>query len=104
MEWPKGFTALEVGWRERKMYNPIRADGWSCGKVLLTFLEANRTKDGNLGRFAEQLMDENLLHRPSLADWSERRYGSEREQGMKVQVKDDGRGDGGLENCIKREM
>ena len=29
---------------------------------------------------------------------------SEREQAMKVQVKDDGRGDGGLENRIKKEM
>ena len=70
MEWPKVFTAPKMV--ERRMYSPIRADGWSCGKVLLSFLEASGTKDGDLGRFAEQLIDENPLHRPSLADWSER--------------------------------
>ena len=66
----RGWMAPEMV--ERRMYNPIRADRWSYGKVLLSFLKASGLEGGDFGRSAEQLVDENPLHRPSLADWSER--------------------------------
>ena len=66
----RGWMAPEI--RPRNMYSPIRADRWSCGQVAFWFLEASGTEDEDLERFAEQLMNENPLHRPSLVDWSER--------------------------------
>jgi serine/threonine protein kinase len=65
------------GWRapeihDRSAFSPIRADRWSCGKVLLCFVENGGMVNLNteLERFAEQLVDDNPLHRPSLNDWS----------------------------------
>ena len=55
--------------QEGRMFSPIRADRWSCGKMLLCFLEKGRTEDGELERLAKQLINEDPLHRPSLVDW-----------------------------------
>jgi len=65
----RGWMAPEI--QEQSWYSPIRADRWSCGKVLLCLLKKSGTEDGDLGRFAKQLMNDNPLHRPSLIDWSE---------------------------------
>jgi hypothetical protein len=61
--------APEMG--ERSVFSAIRADRWSCSKVLLWFLEKSGTEDGDLESFAKQLMDDDPLHRPSLVEWFE---------------------------------
>ncbi|KAI0256900.1 kinase-like domain-containing protein [Lactifluus subvellereus] len=109
----RGWMAPEI--REGSAYSPMRADRWSCGKVPLCFVETSGTKDGgDLGSFAEQLMDDNPLHRPSLADWSGRvdvmlcdgddtdEVGEGGKKESKAQVKYDARADGGLGNRTKR--
>ncbi len=65
----RGWMAPEI--QEQSLYSPIRADRWSCGKVIFCLLKKSGTEDGDLGRFAKQLMNDNPLHRPSLVDWSE---------------------------------
>ncbi|KAI0247478.1 kinase-like domain-containing protein [Lactifluus subvellereus] len=108
----RGWMAPEI--REGSVYSPIRADRWSCGKVLLCFVEKSGTEGGELESFAEQLMDDNPLHRPSLVDWSGRvdvtlcddddtdELDEGRDKESKAQVKDEVRGDGELENRTKR--
>ncbi|KAH9964012.1 kinase-like domain-containing protein, partial [Russula compacta] len=41
-----GWVAPEI--LERGVFSPLRADRWSCGKVLFSFLEERRTVDGDL--------------------------------------------------------
>ncbi|KAK2463965.1 hypothetical protein APHAL10511_004016 [Amanita phalloides] len=62
----QGWMAPEIG--ERRVFSPIRADRWSCGQVLLWFLEQSGIEDEGLQRVAKQLMDDNPLHRPSLVN------------------------------------
>ena len=64
-----GWMAPEI--LNQDAFSPIRADRWSCDKVLLYFLEERRTEGGELERFANEMMNDNLLHRPSLVDWLE---------------------------------
>ncbi|KAI9452934.1 hypothetical protein F5148DRAFT_495199 [Russula earlei] len=59
-----GWMAPEAG--EHSTFSPLRADRWSRGKVLLYFLKVQRAES-----FAEQVMDDDPLHRPSLVDWFE---------------------------------
>ena len=64
-----GWMAPEI--LKQDAFSPIRADRWSCGKALLYFLEERRTEGGELLRFANEMMNDNPLHQPSLADWLE---------------------------------
>ena len=57
--------------QEQSQFSLIRADRWSCGKVLFCFLKISGTEDRDLKSFAEGLMNDNPFHRPSLIDWSE---------------------------------
>ena len=84
--------------REQNVFSSIRADRWSCSKVLLCFFEKSGTEDEDLESFAKQLMDDNPLHQPSLVncDTNEMDEGGNKES--KAQVRDDVRTDGGLEN------
>ncbi len=64
----EGWMAPEV--RDRAPFSPIRADKWTCGKMLLWFLEKRATKNEDLVSFAKRLMDYNPRRRPSLVEWS----------------------------------
>ena len=50
------------------MYSPIKADRWSCGKVIRHHLMA---KNGNncISKFADQLMANDPQQRPPLPEW-----------------------------------
>jgi serine/threonine protein kinase len=61
-----GWMAPEM--QRGSVFSPIRADRWSCSKVLLCFLETSGTEDRDLESFAKRLMDDNPLHQPSLAN------------------------------------
>jgi hypothetical protein len=63
-----GWMAPEV--HNRIGFSPIRADRWSCGRVLLCFVEKGGMMNADLEGFSKQLMDDNPLHRPSLVNWS----------------------------------
>lgn len=72
----RGWRAPEIGDDEEEiaspLFSPIRADRWSCGKVLLEFVEEVEAEEGKiLGRFATSLMDKDPHCRPSLLDWDE---------------------------------
>ncbi|KAH9041678.1 kinase-like domain-containing protein [Lactarius pseudohatsudake] len=70
----RDWTAPEMGEEDgpRAMYSPIKADRWSCGRVLLRHILVGRG-DNRLSRFAEQLMSRDPQRRPSLLkrnEWS----------------------------------
>ena len=72
----RGWRAPEIGDDEEEIasptFSPIRADRWSCGKVLLEFVEKVGTEEGKiLVKFAKRLMDKDPHCRPSLLDWME---------------------------------
>jgi Protein kinase domain len=102
----RGWMAPEIG--EQSVFSPIRADRWSCGKVLLCFHKKSGMEDRGLESFAEQLMDDNPIHRPSFVDWSEQCDATlcndndmdEMDEGGKKELK--ARADGRLENPTKR--
>jgi serine/threonine protein kinase len=54
-----------------KPYSPIRADRWSCGRVVLWVL--SRLDDSvlcpDLFSFAHRLQDDNPMDRPPLVEW-----------------------------------
>ena len=50
------------------MFSPIRADRWSCGRVLLELL---RRLGERVQSFAKRLMNVDPCHRPSLLDWDD---------------------------------
>ena len=66
----KNWTAPEMGEEEglTQMYSPIKADRWSCGRVLLRHMMVGKG-DKRLSKFAEQLMANNPQQRPSLVEW-----------------------------------
>jgi len=66
----KGWTAPEMGEEEgpTPMYSPIKADRWSCGRVLLRHIMVRRG-DKRLWEFADQLMANDPQQRPSLLEW-----------------------------------
>jgi tRNA A-37 threonylcarbamoyl transferase component Bud32 len=65
----KNWTAPEMGDEEgpTPMYSPIKADRWSCGRVLLCHIMVKRDK--RLSKFADQLMANDPQQRPSLLEW-----------------------------------
>ena len=65
----KNWTAPEMGDEEgpTPMYSPIKADRWSCGRVLLRHIMIGRDKQ--LSKFADQLMANDPQQRPSLLEW-----------------------------------
>ncbi|KAH9041661.1 kinase-like domain-containing protein [Lactarius pseudohatsudake] len=67
----RNWTAPEMGEEDgpRAMYSPIKADRWSCGRVLLRHILVGRG-DNRLSRFASQLMARDPQQRPSLVSWS----------------------------------
>lgn len=71
----KGWMAPEIGDEDgpRRLYNPFKADKWSCGCVLSLFAKRHGEPDENLETLAEQLMNENPERRPPLLNWWRKR-------------------------------
>ncbi|KAH9168843.1 kinase-like domain-containing protein [Lactarius sanguifluus] len=67
----RDWTAPEMGEEDgpRAWYSPIKADRWSCGRVLLHHILVGKG-DNRLSRFASQLMSRDPEQRPSLIGWS----------------------------------
>ncbi|KAH9041658.1 kinase-like domain-containing protein [Lactarius pseudohatsudake] len=67
----RDWTAPEMGEEDgpTAMYSPIKADRWSCGRVLLRHILVGKG-DNRLSRFASQLMTRDPQQRPSLVGWS----------------------------------
>ena len=71
----EGWTAPEIGKqddRPKPVYSPIKADRWSCGRVILRHIMVGDTvmnADPRLLNFANQLMAKDPQHRPSLLGW-----------------------------------
>ena len=67
----RGWMAPEVGEENgpRRMYSPMRADKWSCGRVLRLFAERHGKADEGLGLFAGRLMNGDPRKRPPLLEW-----------------------------------
>jgi len=57
----------------RLMYSPMKADKWSCGRVLRLFSERHGKADEGLRGFAARLMNGNPRNRPPLLEWHEHR-------------------------------
>ena len=51
------------------MYSPIRADRWSCGRVLLYLLDVFKTGDEQLRAIGRKLKAHHPNQRPSLRAW-----------------------------------
>ena len=65
----ENWTAPEMGKEDgpTQTYSPIKADRWSCGRVLRYHIIGE--EDRRLSRFAEQLMANDPQQRPSLLEW-----------------------------------
>jgi hypothetical protein len=50
-------------------YSPIKADRWSCGRVLLYLLDKLRKEDKPLRAIARKVKAHNPKQRPSLLEW-----------------------------------
>lgn len=96
-----GWRAPEIGDDEEEIglppvFSPIRADRWSCGRVLLELIGEVGGEGVYLVKFAKRLMAVDPCSRPSLLDW----HGVEGGGNVRPQVK--GRADG---DCfVKGEM
>ena len=69
----EGWTAPEMGTGDgpTPMYSPIKADRWSCGRVLLYITQNMIRKEHNrLLGFIVSLMANDPQQRPSLLEWS----------------------------------
>jgi serine/threonine protein kinase len=64
----KYWIAPEVE-NKSSMYSPIRADRWSCGRVLLYILDKFKTDDERLRAIGRKLKVDNPNQRPSLLEW-----------------------------------
>jgi serine/threonine protein kinase len=64
----EGWMAPEVEARS-SMYSPIRADRWSCGKVIIFLLDKFGKKDEPLRSIAMRLKARSPRQRPSLLEW-----------------------------------
>ncbi|KAH9003162.1 hypothetical protein EDB86DRAFT_3100341 [Lactarius hatsudake] len=66
----RNWTAPEMGEEEgpAAWYSPIKADRWSCGRVLLHHIMVGRG-DKRLWEFGKQLMARDPQQRPSLVGW-----------------------------------
>jgi serine/threonine protein kinase len=69
----RDWMAPEIGEENgpRRMYSPMRADKWSCGRVLRLFAERHGKADEGLRGFAARLMDGDPRKRPPLLEWHE---------------------------------
>jgi len=70
----RGWRAPEMGDDDEEvgpppLFSPIRADRWSCGKVLLELVGGLGMDGEVLVKFAKRLMDVDPRCRPSLAEW-----------------------------------
>jgi serine/threonine protein kinase len=70
----EGWTAPEIGKQDgpTPMYSPIKADRWSCGRVILHHIMVGimtREGDHRLSKFADQLMAKDPQQRPSLLEF-----------------------------------
>ena len=66
------WTAREMGDQDGPtlLHSPVRADRWSCGRVLLRFLLVGRGRgDQRLWEFADRLFAFRPQQRPSLLEW-----------------------------------
>ncbi|KAH9176205.1 kinase-like domain-containing protein [Lactarius sanguifluus] len=65
----KGWTAPELGEQDgpTPMHSPIKADRWSCGRVLRHHIMVGKG-DKRLSKFAGQMMAKDPQQRPSLLD------------------------------------
>jgi hypothetical protein len=68
-----GWRAPEIGDDEEvgppPVFSPIRADRWSCGRVLLELVMEDGNEGAVLVKFAKRLMNVDPCRRPSLLDW-----------------------------------
>ena len=69
-----GWRAPEIGDDEDEVapppvFNPIRADRWSCGRVILELVQDVGGEGAAVVKFAKRLMDVDPNCRPSLLDW-----------------------------------
>ena len=66
----KGWTAPEMGEEDgpTPMYSPIKADRWSCGRVLQRHIMVGKG-DNRLSKIANRLMANDPQRRPSLLEW-----------------------------------
>ncbi|KAH8982946.1 kinase-like domain-containing protein [Lactarius deliciosus] len=66
----RGWTAPEMGEEDgpRAWYSPIKADRWSCGRVLLHHIMVGKG-DKRVWEFGKQLMAQDPQQRPSLVGW-----------------------------------
>jgi len=66
----KGWTAPEMGEEDGQtpMYSPIKADRWSCGRVLRRHIMVGKG-DNRLSKIANRLMANDPQRRPSLLEW-----------------------------------
>jgi len=55
---------------KKLMYNPIKADRWSCGRVILFLLDGLRKGDKRLRIVGSRLKAHDPKQRPSLLEWS----------------------------------
>ena len=96
----KYWMAPEVE-NKSSMYSPVRADRWSCGRVLLYLLDKFRTDDEQLRAIGRNLKAHNPNQRPSLLEWhswhpvplldvgnAERKASRPRQNSMEVDVQD----------------
>jgi serine/threonine protein kinase len=70
----EGWTAPEIGKQDgpTPMYSPIKADRWSCGRVILRHIMVGvgvGKGDHRLLTFANQLMANDPQRRPSQLEW-----------------------------------
>ncbi|KAG6370395.1 hypothetical protein JVT61DRAFT_12116 [Boletus reticuloceps] len=55
---------------KKPRHSPIKADRWSCGRVLLSLLDVFGKQEMSLRAFARNLMAHDPKQRPSLLEWS----------------------------------
>lgn len=64
----KNLMAPEV--EKNSMYSPIKADRWSCGRVILYLLDKFKNEDKHFRPFANKLTVHDPIWRPSLFEWA----------------------------------
>ncbi|KAI9511686.1 hypothetical protein F5148DRAFT_1009184 [Russula earlei] len=62
----KHWMAPEIG---KSMHSPIKADRWSCGRVIIHLLDTLKKEDKRLKAIARKLMAHDPNQRPSLLEW-----------------------------------
>ena len=67
----EGYMAPEIDNNRGLVYSPLKADLWSCGRVIIGFLLCMRVGEPHeeLKRFANELVAYNPRQRPPLRSW-----------------------------------